>query len=198
MPNAMTIVPKRARHGALAAALYVLVLPSAAWGGRVAAMDVMASSPHLARQGVSLEAISRAVLAGAERNEWRAKANGPGRVLADYSAQGGKHRVSVTIDFDLTAFVIRYRGSHNMGYTEQYCGGVQYGRSRHRHRRPCTDLGIHPYYNVWVRNLANSIAYHVGALEAGADGPNRPSHPKQPERPAAPVRPAAPQAPARQ
>ena len=163
--------PARCALG-IALALCVWGIASPAVAARKTAMESMSTPrPHNAEAGVSLDAITRCVIAAAEVNEWRPTFEKPGVVLAEKVTQEGKHRATVKISYDTESFIIKYVTSYNLGYTEKHCRSHTFGNPNIRKRTPCYGPAIHPNYNAWLRILANSIADHAALLAAGDAGP---------------------------
>jgi hypothetical protein len=135
-------------------------------------MESMATSrPHNAQAGVSLNAVTRSVIAAAEVNEWRPTFEKPGVVLAEKVTHEGRHRATVKISYDTESFIIEYVTSHNLGYTKRHCRSHAFGNPRIPKRIPCYGPAIHPNYNAWLRILADSIADHAALLAPGDLGP---------------------------
>ena len=139
---------------------------------RIAAMKSMeARVPHNAKDGVSLDAVTRSVIAAVELNEWRPTFERPGVVLAEKVTHEGKHRATVKISYDTESFIIDYVSSHNLGYTAKHCERRAFGNPRMPKREPCFGPAIHPNYNAWLWTLTSSIYDHVVLLSPGQPGP---------------------------
>lgn len=172
----MTIGSPYSRLGrstlAIALALSMLGLAPPAFAARLTAMESMETRvPYNAKPGVNLEALTRSVIAAVELNEWRPTFEKPGIVLAEKVTHEGKHRATVKISYDTESFIIEYVTSLNLGYRARHCESRTFGNPRMPKRNPCYGPAIHPYYNVWLRILANSIADHAALLSAGNPGP---------------------------
>jgi hypothetical protein len=157
--------------------LFAPLLPATSWASRVDQMDTMQRRQHFASEGASLEAIANAVVSGARRNNWRTEVYAPGAVLAELSTQAGKHRVTVLIEFDKNTFIVGYRESYNLGYTERHCRGRRYGNPHQKNLDLCIGPAIHPYYNSWLLDLQNTIADQISRLVPGEPAPALPAQP---------------------
>lgn len=146
--------------------------PSAADAARVERMEVVEPLAHGAAEGVTTEQVRAAVLRAAESEHWHAQVMVDGRVKAEYLTQQGRHRATVTIPVDDKEFLIRYFDSYQLGYRRYFCPNRALGNQRMRQARPCRDSGIHPYYNDWVRELADAIQDEVAALAPAGDDPD--------------------------
>ncbi len=125
---------------------------------RVAEMEIPERTAHHAKEGTDLVEIGSAIAAAARRSAWTVQSEKPGITLAEKATQEGKHRVTVNINYDSTTYLIEYRDSHNLGYTDKHCVDRDFGNpnSKRNHTR-CVGAGIHPYYNVWIGTLSERI-----------------------------------------
>lgn len=98
--------------------------------------------------------VESAIRDGAKRSDWSVVAQVPGELVLERLI--GQHRMEVAVKFDDSGFDIDYRASDVLNY--EIKRGIPY---------------IHPNYNEWVFELANSIA-----KSTALDG-SRPAGPMQ-------------------
>lgn len=123
----------------LAGMLLACVLPSAqARQARMQELSRWALKPTGATP-LNAAIVESAVRDGAKSNDWSVIAQVPGELVLE--RQIGQHRMEVAVKFDDSGFDIDYRGSDVLNY--EIKRGIPY---------------IHPNYNEWVFELANSIA----------------------------------------
>lgn len=120
------------------------------------AAGLLLSAPAMARQDELLERpreevtmvdgskptatiVRNAILRGASQRSWTVKAQKDGVITLEILVRG-KHQVVVDVLYDAHSFQIKYVSSNNLNYEEED------GKRM-----------IHPNYNNWVNNLAQSI-----------------------------------------
>ncbi|MBL8483858.1 MAG: hypothetical protein JNJ60_16805 [Rhodocyclaceae bacterium] len=90
--------------------------------------------------------VRKAILDAAASQNWLVAPAGDGRIKATLHVRG-KHTAVVAITYDATKVTIKYQDSVDLKYGVE--NGVQV---------------IHPFYNKWVRALADAIRIQLGKL----------------------------------
>ena len=89
----------------------------------------------------TLEEITQAIVRAGTQLTWQMRADRPGHILGTIALR--THTAVVDIDYDRTAYSIKYKDSTNLNYD----GG-----------------NIHKNYNGWVQNLDRAIKAQLSAL----------------------------------
>ena len=94
----------------------------------------------------SADQFKQAVIDGGRTKEWIVSQQPDGKLLAMIAVRG-KHTVSVEISFSANKYSLQYKNSTNMQYNDNNGSPM-----------------IHPFYNVWVKNLTEAIRIELSKL----------------------------------
>ncbi|SHL26088.1 hypothetical protein [Phytopseudomonas punonensis] len=95
-------------------------------------LNISSSVPPAAAK--SQDDMRRAILTALQRRQWTIERADKGQILASITRRS--HEAQISIPYTASSYSIRYRDSHNLGYS---------------------DGKIHRNYNKWVLNLDRSI-----------------------------------------
>jgi len=95
-------------------------------------LNISSSVPPAAVK--SQDDMRRTILTALQRRQWTVERADQGQILASITRRS--HEAQITIPYTASTYSIRYRDSHNLGYS---------------------DGKIHRNYNKWVLNLDRSI-----------------------------------------
>ena len=94
----------------------------------------------------SAEQFKQAVVNGGATKNWTVTQQPDGKLVARIEVRG-KHSVSVEISFASKSYSLQYKSSDNMQYSDNNGSPI-----------------IHPFYNVWVKNLNEAIRIELSKL----------------------------------
>ena len=89
----------------------------------------------------TMEEITQAIVHAGTQLMWQMRADRPGHILGTLALR--THVAVVDVDYDRTAYSIKYKDSTNLNYD----GGH-----------------IHKNYNSWIQNLDRAIKAHLSAI----------------------------------
>ncbi len=155
----------------LVALLSLAILPAVATAAKPSVtIENVSNSPHGAAPDASLEDLQGWIEASAAWQRWSVLQSEPGRAILRVDVR--RHTAIVDVTYDENDFSIAYRDSINLNYSEK-------GNKRWVNKRRIETPGprIHPNYNRWVADLANTIRLYVSnpPLAREVEAPRRSS-----------------------